>query len=64
VERASKRRNISIKYEITVFVEREERLSFASCRACLDDEVGMHGVRCRMEWKERLNAETSQSGTK
>jgi hypothetical protein len=52
VERASKRRNISIKYEITVFVEREERLSFASCRACLDDEVGMHGVRCA-EWSRK-----------
>jgi hypothetical protein len=42
VERASKHRNISIKNEIKVFVEIEERLSFSSCRACFDGEIGVH----------------------
>jgi translation initiation factor 2 beta subunit (eIF-2beta)/eIF-5 len=49
VERASKRRNISIRNEITDFFEIEERLSFASCWACFEDEIGVHCVR-RLEW--------------
>jgi hypothetical protein len=53
VERAFKRRNISIKYEITVFVEWEERLSSAGCRACFDDEIGLHCVR-RIGWSGKI----------
>jgi hypothetical protein len=49
VERLFKRRNISIKYEKTVFVESEEKLGFASRRACFDAEIGVHCVR-RVEW--------------
>jgi phage terminase small subunit len=49
VERAFKRRKISIKNEITVFVESEEILSFASRRACFDAEIGVHCVR-RIKW--------------
>jgi hypothetical protein len=49
VERASKQRNISIMNDITVFVEIEARLSFASRRACFDDEVGVHSFRYA-EW--------------
>jgi hypothetical protein len=49
VKSAFKRRNISIRNEITVFVVIEERLSFASRRACLDSEIGVHCVR-RIEW--------------
>jgi hypothetical protein len=41
VERAFKQRNISIKNEITDFVEIEERLSLVSYRACFDGEIGM-----------------------
>jgi hypothetical protein len=46
VERTFNRRNISIRNGITVFVEIEERLSFASRRACFDAENGVHCVRC------------------
>jgi hypothetical protein len=49
VERSFKRRNISIRNEITVFVEIDERLSSAGCRACFDDEIGVHCVR-RIKW--------------
>jgi hypothetical protein len=38
VERAFKHRHISIRNEITVFVEIKGRLRFASCRVCFDAE--------------------------
>jgi hypothetical protein len=44
-----KLRNISIKNKITVFVVFDERLRFASCRACFEHEIGVHCVR-RVEW--------------
>jgi hypothetical protein len=52
LERASKRRNILFKYEITVFVEREERLNFACRGACFDAEIGVHCVR-PVEWSRK-----------
>jgi hypothetical protein len=52
VERTSKRRNKTIKYEKTVFVESEEKLGFASRRARFDAEIGVHCVR-RIEYSGR-----------
>jgi hypothetical protein len=40
-------------------------LRFANCRDCLDAEIGVRYFRQdRTECNERLNPETSQSGTK
>jgi hypothetical protein len=49
VERAFKRRNISITNEITEFSSKLERLHFAICRDCFDAEIGVHYVRS-IEW--------------
>jgi hypothetical protein len=49
VERAFKLQNITIRKEIAVLVESEERLSFASCWVYFDAEIGVHCVR-RVEW--------------
>jgi hypothetical protein len=49
VKRAFKLSNISIRSEITVFIEIDERLSFAISRACFDAEIGFQHVR-RVEW--------------
>jgi hypothetical protein len=44
VERAFNHRNISMRNGITVFVQIEGRLSFASCGASFDAEIGVHCV--------------------
>jgi hypothetical protein len=49
VERAFKRRDISIGNEIIEFSLEFECLSFAVCRDCLDTEIGVGYVR-RVEW--------------
>jgi hypothetical protein len=49
VERAFKRRNISIRNKITEFSSKLERLHFAICRDCFDAEIGVHHV-LRVEW--------------
>jgi hypothetical protein len=49
VDIAFKHRNISINNEIAVFVGIEERLSFASCKACFDAEFGMNCF-WRVKW--------------
>jgi hypothetical protein len=49
VEREKKQRNISSKNDITVIVEREERLRFASYWACFDAEIGVQCIR-RVGW--------------
>jgi hypothetical protein len=49
VERAFKRRNISIRFEITEFSSKFERLRFAIYRDCFDAEIDMQYVR-RVEW--------------
>jgi hypothetical protein len=49
VERAFKRRIISIRNEITEFSSKFERLRFAIYRDCFDAEIDMQYVR-RVEW--------------
>jgi hypothetical protein len=49
VERAFKRRNVSIRIEITEFSSIFERLRFAIYRDCFDAEIDMHYIR-RVEW--------------
>jgi hypothetical protein len=44
-----KRRNISIRNEITEFSPKFESFSFAIGRYCFDAEIGMRYVR-RVEW--------------
>jgi hypothetical protein len=45
VERAYKRRNISMRIEIPEFSSKCECLRFAFCRDCLDTEIGVRYVR-------------------
>jgi hypothetical protein len=49
VETPFKRRNISIRKEITTFSSKFESLRFAICRDCSDVEIGVHSV-LRVEW--------------
>jgi hypothetical protein len=49
VERPFKRRDISIRNEITEFSTKFERLRLATCRDCYDAEIGVRYVR-REEW--------------
>jgi hypothetical protein len=49
MERAFKRRDISIRNEITEFSSEGESLSFASSRECVDPEIGVRHVR-RGDW--------------
>jgi hypothetical protein len=49
VERAFKRRNISIRNEITEFSSKFERLRFSIYRDCFDAEIDTHYIR-RVEW--------------
>jgi hypothetical protein len=49
VERTFKRRNISIRNEITEFSSKLETLHFAICRDSFDAEIGVHYV-LRVEW--------------
>jgi hypothetical protein len=49
LERAFKRRNISIRNEISEFSSKFEGLRFAICRDCFDAEIHMQCVR-RVEW--------------
>jgi hypothetical protein len=44
-----KRRNISIRNEITEFSPKFESLRFAICRDCFDAEIEVRYVR-RVEW--------------
>jgi hypothetical protein len=48
-EKAFKRRNISIRKEITTFSSKFESLRFAICRDGFDAEIGVHYV-LRVEW--------------
>jgi hypothetical protein len=49
VERPFKRRDISVRNEITEFSSKFERLRFAICREFVDTEIGVLYVRC-VEW--------------
>jgi hypothetical protein len=49
VERAFKRRDISIGNEITEFSSKFESLRFVICRDCFDTEIGVRTV-LRVEW--------------
>jgi hypothetical protein len=49
VERAFKRRDISIRNDITEFSPKFENLRFAICRDCFDTEIGVRYV-WRVEW--------------
>jgi hypothetical protein len=49
VERPFKRRDISIRNEISQFSSKCESLRFAICRDCLDPEIGVRYFR-RVEW--------------
>jgi hypothetical protein len=49
VERAFKRRDVSIGNEITEFSSKFVSLRFAICRDCFDTEIGVGYVR-RVEW--------------
>jgi hypothetical protein len=49
VERAFKRRNISIRHEITELSPKFETFRFAISRDSLDTEIGVRYVR-RVEW--------------
>jgi hypothetical protein len=49
VERAFKRRNISIRNEMTEFSSKFVRLRFAICTDSVDAEIGVRYVR-RVEW--------------
>jgi hypothetical protein len=49
VERAFKRRDISIGNEITEFSQKFESSHFAICRDRFDSEIGVRNVR-RVEW--------------
>jgi hypothetical protein len=49
VEGAFKRRNISIRNEITEFSSKLVRLRFAICRDSVDAEIGVRYV-LRLEW--------------
>jgi hypothetical protein len=49
VERAFKRRNISIRNEITEFSSKSERLRFGIYRYRFDAEIDVRNVR-RVEW--------------
>jgi hypothetical protein len=52
VEIPYKRRNISIRNEITEFSSKFESFSFAFCRDCFDAEIGGHYV-LRVKWSGR-----------
>jgi hypothetical protein len=52
MEKSFKRRNISIRNEITEFSSKFERLRFAICRDRFDAEIGVRYV-LREEWSGR-----------
>jgi hypothetical protein len=52
VETPFKRRNISIRNEITTFSSKFESLRFAICGDCFDTKVGVRYVR-RVEWSRK-----------
>jgi hypothetical protein len=52
VETPFKRRDISVRNEITEFSSKFESLSFAISRECVDTEIGGRYVR-RVEWSEK-----------
>jgi hypothetical protein len=58
VVRAYKRRNISIRNEITKFSSKFERLRFAICRDSFDAGVGVRYVQ-RGEWSGNLVSNTA-----
>jgi hypothetical protein len=60
-----KRRDFSIRNEISEFLSKFESLRFAISRDCFDAEIGvLLRSACRIERKEPLNSEISQSGKK
>jgi hypothetical protein len=52
VDRAFKRRDISMRNEITESSPKIETLRFAICRDCFDTAIGVRYVR-RVEWSEK-----------
>jgi hypothetical protein len=52
VETSLKRRNISIRKEITAFLSKIERLRFAISGDCFDTKIGVRYVR-RLEWSRK-----------